>query len=165
MDEYKKIQNSKYEINMMGDVRRIYKNGNISYLKHYLNSNGYYEVTLDNRKKHRIHRLLGIMFIDNPDPENKNMIDHIDRNRQNNDLHNLRWVTCAENNENKEVSNKGCISTTYDKVTHKGKEYQYTYYRAYIYINKKKKSKRFKNYNDAIEYLNSYRLINNISNN
>jgi len=160
MDEYKKIPNSKYEINMMGEVRRIYKNGNISYLKPSLGNNGYYTVTLDNRKQRTIHRLLGIMFIHNPDPENKNMIDHIDRNKQNNELHNLRWVTCAENNENKEVSvNKGCITTTCDKVTIKGKEYHYTYYRVWIYINKKRTSKRFKNYNDAVEYLNANNIL------
>ena len=74
------------------------------------------------------------MFIHNPDPENKIVMDHIDRNKQNNELHNLRWVTCAENNENKEVSNKGCITTTCDKFTHNGKEYQYTYCRVWIYI-------------------------------
>ena len=51
MDEYKKIPNSKYEISMMGEVRRIYKNRNISYLKPYLSKNGYYTVELGNRKK------------------------------------------------------------------------------------------------------------------
>ena len=35
--------------------------------------------------------------MENDDPKNKNDIDHIDGNRQNNDLNNLEWVTRREN--------------------------------------------------------------------
>ena len=47
----------------------------------------------------RIHRLLGIQFIDNPD--NLPQIDHIDRNRTNNSLENLRWVSQTTNRNNR----------------------------------------------------------------
>ena len=73
------------------------------FLKHNINSStGYYYVNLYKDKKPRpvyIHRLLGLYYIDNP--SNKRCIDHIDRNKLNNSLYNLRWATDSENNYNK----------------------------------------------------------------
>jgi len=47
----------------------------------------------------RIHRLLGIQYLENPD--NLPEIDHIDRIRNNNNLSNLRWVDKTTQNNNK----------------------------------------------------------------
>jgi len=58
---------------------------------------GYYRVKL-NGKLYYLHRLLAQAFI--PNPENKPEVDHIDGNKQNNCLSNLRWATRAENNRN-----------------------------------------------------------------
>jgi hypothetical protein len=49
-----------------------------------------------------LHRLLGIQFILNP--ENKPTIDHIDQNKLNNDLSNLRWATHIEQHANMSTS-------------------------------------------------------------
>ena len=60
--------------------------------------NGYCEVeltNLDNRKFALVHRLVAEAFIQNP--QNKPLIDHLDRNRQNNNINNLRWCTMSEN--------------------------------------------------------------------
>lgn len=60
----------------------------------------YYVTTLSisrhKSKKVQIHRLVAEMFIDNPD--NKPWINHKDRNRKNNNITNLEWVTPLENN-------------------------------------------------------------------
>ena len=53
-------------------------------------------VYIDGKRKQLLqHRLLAQTFIDNP--ENKPFVDHIDRNKTNNTLSNLRWCTPGEN--------------------------------------------------------------------
>ena len=67
------------------------------FLKGSPDGSGYLHVRLNgNMKKH--HRLVGEAFI--PNPENKPQIDHIDRDRTNNHVSNLRWVTKQENMDN-----------------------------------------------------------------
>lgn len=46
------------------------------------------------RYKYQLHRLLAIYFI--PNPENKPIVHHIDKNPVNNKLYNLMWVTEKE---------------------------------------------------------------------
>ena len=52
-------------------------------------------------KKHLIHRLVATAFIANP--ENKPAVDHIDRDRFNNNASNLRWATSEENQSNRGI--------------------------------------------------------------
>ena len=42
-----------------------------------------------------IHRLVAMAFL--PNPQNLNHVDHIDNNRQNNKLENLRWISAKDN--------------------------------------------------------------------
>jgi hypothetical protein len=95
---WKKLkQNENYSINELGEVRND-TTGKIK--KAFVNkANGYLVVDLyKNNKatKCTIHRLLAETFI--PNPENKPTVDHIDGNRQNNSLDNLRWATYSEQN-------------------------------------------------------------------
>ena len=51
-----------------------------------------------------VHRIVAETFI--PNPNNKPLIDHIDRNPSNNDVSNLRWVTHQENMNNMKTNRK-----------------------------------------------------------
>ena len=44
-----------------------------------------------------VSRLVGYMFLENDDPENKIQINHIDENPENNHITNLEWCTCEYN--------------------------------------------------------------------
>ena len=70
-----------------------------------IDSKGYVQCWMNgkNRQKHRVNAL---QFIENDDPVHKTCIDHIDHNRTNNHISNLRWVSYADNNKNKS-SNHG----------------------------------------------------------
>ena len=69
-------------------------------LKQYKKTGGYLNVALvtnDNKVKYiRVHRLVANAFILNE--FNKPYVNHIDGNRQNNNVNNLEWVTPKENN-------------------------------------------------------------------
>lgn len=61
-------------------------------------NNGYKTVRLKKlaiRKKIFIHRAVAKAFL--PNPDNKPIVNHKDRNRTNNNLSNLEWVTDSEN--------------------------------------------------------------------
>lgn len=84
-----------YAVSNYGNVKNI-RTGKI--LKPINTPTGYLTVTLSkNNKKHtfRIHRLVAIYFIDNP--ENKEQVNHIDGNKHNNAVCNLEWCTHTEN--------------------------------------------------------------------
>ena len=63
-----------------------------------------------------IHRLVAYAFIENPD--NKPKVDHIDENKANNNVKNLRWATVQENkyNQGKNKTNTRCFKgVSFDK--------------------------------------------------
>lgn len=64
------------------------------------NINGEMITTNVRKGKVRIstHRLVAMLWVDNPDPENKTYVNHIDGDPANNQWNNLEWVTAAENN-------------------------------------------------------------------
>ena len=78
-----------FQINKHGQIRNS-KTGRI--LKHTLNK--YYLVSIM-KKNYPIHRLLALMYI--PNPANKPEVNHKDKNRLNNSLVNLEWMTAKEN--------------------------------------------------------------------
>jgi len=93
-----------YSINRLGE---IYSNKHKRLLKPYDDGKGYLRVSLylnDVRHNLRLHRLLALQFL--PNPNNYQVIDHIDRNTYNNSLDNLRWTTHSVNNRNRIMMGK-----------------------------------------------------------
>lgn len=96
--EWRKIsRNPNYSVSENGVV----KNNNSNKIKkpHINKKSGYYIVDLwknNKAEKVPIHRLVAEAFIQNP--ENKPTVDHIDGNRLNNNVSNLRWATYSEQN-------------------------------------------------------------------
>lgn len=111
-----------YQISSEGIVKsleRFVKQGN--FIRHekekikkiHKNPYGYPCVTLCKDKKSKnfqIHRLLAIAFI--PNPDNKPYVDHINTDRCDYRLENLRWVTPKEN-ANNEITLQHCRENLY----------------------------------------------------
>jgi len=86
---------------------KIYPDGKVysiklkKYIDGHKNKRGYYAFTLYNlegKRKHKgLHQLLAMAFI--PNPNNFIIVRHLDDNKDNNCLSNLKWGTIKENIE------------------------------------------------------------------
>ena len=89
------------------------KSGKI--IKEYVENKCYVRCNL-NGKNYLKHRLIANQFI--PNPNNLPQIDHIDHNRRNNNVSNLRWVSnkqnCNNRSNNKIVKNMA-VEPSYPK--------------------------------------------------
>lgn len=116
MEKYIKIKNFEhYEISDRGNIRNI-KTGRI--LKPRIGKRGYYQLNLrkDNRSySMKVHRLVAITHLDNPN--NLPEVDHIDRNKLNNVVSNLRWTTKETNLRNTVLGKNPYI--TYNDINNK----------------------------------------------
>ena len=75
-----------------------------------------------------VHRLVCITFNGEPPSEDKNIVDHIDRNKINNKKDNLRWVNVSENAKNRSAI---CLTEEAKAIQH-------------AYMNLKKDDEEFK---------------------
>jgi hypothetical protein len=104
---------TRYSINNFGIIKNTITN---YILKPQLNNNGYYRINLflDNKiRKFYLHRLIALAFIENP--LNKKCIDHINNEKLDNRIENLRFVSHSENNINKRIgkNNKSSCKGVY----------------------------------------------------
>ena len=84
-----------YQVSNLGRVR----NSKGKIMKQHKKNDGYMTIDLykdGKRKTHKVHRLVAITFI--PNPENKRTVNHKDEVKTNNHVDNLEWMTTAENN-------------------------------------------------------------------
>jgi hypothetical protein len=128
-----------YEVSNSGVVRRKTID---TVLKQTPNRKGYLRVGLCKNgvsTTKEVHRLVGNAFI--PREEGKNILDHIDhKNKLNNHVSNLRWVTCSQSNINKGLKSNN--TSGYKGVSfHK----QSGLWAAYINVNGKRTSLRTHN--------------------
>ena len=104
-EEWRQIKGfENYYVSDYGRVANFnYRNTGDSILMKPFNTKvGYEQIALvdknGKRVKKYIHRLVAEAFI--PNPKNKPEVDHIDTNRKNNIVDNLRWTTREENFNN-----------------------------------------------------------------
>lgn len=136
-----------YAVNILGDVKNV-TSGKI--LKPCIR-NGYLLVCLcthNKRTEHKIHRLIALHFI--PNPENKPCVDHINRIRTDNRIENLRWATYCENNQNKSIHKNNKLKE--QNISIKMKKYFMFQKR----INGATHRKSFNTLDEAIEYRDNY---------
>jgi len=92
-----------YEISNLGNVRRKLLNDNYKVIKCSIQNRGYkyFQTNRANKRtNYLIHHLVARHFIGER-PENQ-VIDHIDRNKLNNNVSNLRYCTQKKNCENQD---------------------------------------------------------------
>jgi len=136
------------------DDGRVYSKYRNRFINPRMEKNGYLKIDLCQNKKHktfRIHRLVALHYI--PLVEDKDIVDHIDRNRTNNHFSNLRWCNSSENAINTGVhkDNKlGIKNISFDK--HKNN------YVFDIMRKGKRHRKTFKTLDECIEYKDNYLL-------
>ena len=127
MEVYAKIKGfENYAISNGGIVINI-KTGRK--LKSFL-SHGYLRTAIL-EKKFMNHRLVAEAYLDKI--ENKNIVDHIDCNKTNNHVSNLRWCNSSENAMNTKINSRnvsGVRGVRYDTKSKK--------WRAYISFNNKR---------------------------
>ena len=71
------------------------------------NKDGYPEIALKGNH-YRKYRIIALQFIENDDPKHKIQVDHINHNKSDYHIENLRWVTPSENQLNR-TGHKGNI--------------------------------------------------------
>lgn len=121
----------KYEVSNLGNVKSlpriiIRKNGRNKpikerILKKHVNNTGHYRVCLEG-KRYFVHRLVAKEFL--PNPNNYNVVNHIDCNPNNNDVSNLEWCTQKHNIEwSAKCGNMKCDDNRKKKISNALKKY------------------------------------------
>ena len=152
-EDWKDIEG--FEDYTIDEKGNIYSKRKRKYLKQTINKFGYCKVTLQkdkHKKAFSVHRLVAQAFI--PNPKNKPQVNHIDSNRQNNNVKNLEWVTAKENIQhalkNKRFKNMAIINSERMKKSK-------LYLKGYPLANEvtKKKVAKFDKCNNLIEVYES----------
>lgn len=132
-EEWKAIKGYEglYQVSNKGRIKSVQRNGTINGDRIIVpNCSGRYaRIGLRNKEKksYSVHRLVAEAFI--PNPHGLPQVDHIDGNRYNNDVNNLRWTTAKQNrnnpitvNRHREAMKKLCSGENCKKVGQYTKE-------------------------------------------
>lgn len=138
-----------YQVSNLGRVKSLRFNKE-KILKQSINNNGYLTLCLSKNKKYKnlkVHKLVAIAFLNHVPCGYKEVVNHIDFDRTNNNVKNLEIVTARENSNQKHLKS----SSKYTGVSRCGDKW-----RAVItYGNKQKHIGVFKT---ELEASNAYEL-------
>jgi len=141
----------------------IYDNGVVfskkrnKFMKPQKNQLGYERILLSKngkQKRFSIHRLVALHYI--PKIEGKNVVDHIDGNKLNNNVNNLRWTTIIENCNNYQKLRKNNTSG-FKNIS----EYNWKYFKFEKRIHNKNYRIYHNNLNELLWYKFVFLIINN----
>jgi hypothetical protein len=158
MEKWKDIPDyHNYQISNLGNVRNL-KHGKVKLLKKRININGYFRVILSkngNIKAFQIHQLVAMSFLNHKPDRHKLVIDHINSDKLDNRMENLKIVTNRENCSKERTIKSGLpVGVTFYKKTNK--------YMSTIKINGKKKY--LGSFNTIEEASQAYQLALHTSN-
>ena len=121
-----------YDIRKRSNEKKVTEN---------ITKNGYYQLHLSERVNGRYvrhtyfkHRLIAMQFIERP--KGFDNVDHINRNKLDNRIENLRWCTASENNKNR-TSSRNANYEFLDKISDKAvavSEYGSHRFKNYYYV-------------------------------
>lgn len=164
LEQYVRLRkHSNYAVSNWGKVLNIKTQ---KFLKGSPDSGGYIQVCLYLNGVHSTivgHRLVGFCFLENPD--NLPELDHIDQQKTNNYIQNLRWSSRKANlmNKPKRMKNNGKPATSkYRGVSQKGQTLRW---RAFVSVDGKAVHiGYYENEIEAGQSYNEYVIANNLPN-